>query len=232
MNLGGAVSLGIALLIFLYHEYKVTSVKNLKDRYDYVNLHEIRFFWFSVLAIILAFAFFANTIATHQIEQKGILWFYVRLFITICFAIIAYFVFYSMVRIYYPKSVEKRLKKIRNTPRTSSAGNAMRKLNENEDDAHLEIAQLAEEQSNIHSVDYDVWLDEKTGEKKIEKYYDYQHALECPSCGFTTFKVSLEEVMQQPTLTEAGLLTKHYKCDYCGHRESMELPLASLSSNV
>lgn len=232
MELGGAFFLGIALLIFLYHEYKVMSVKDLKDRYDYVNLHEIRFFWFSVLAIILACAFFANTIATHQIEQKGILWFYVRLFITICFAIIAYFVFYSMVRIYYPKSVEKRLKKIRNTPRTSSAGNEMRKLNENEDDAHLEATQIAEEQSNIHSVDYDVWLDEKTGEKKIEKYYDYQHALECPSCGFTTFKVSTEEVIQQPTLTEAGLLTKHYKCDYCGHRESMELPLANLSSNV
>ncbi len=232
MNLGGVVSLAVAFLIFIYHEIKVISVRDLKDRYDYVNLHEIRFFWFSVLALILASAFFANTIATLQIEKKGILWFYVRLFITVCFVIIAYFVFYSMVRIYYPKSVEKRLKKIRNTPRISSSGNAMRKLDEEEDDAHLEPSQIAEEESNIHSVDYDVWLDDKTGEKKIEKYYDYQHAIECPSCGFTTFKVDKEEVNQHPTQTEAGLLTKHYKCEYCGHRESMELPLAKLSSNV
>ena len=232
MDISGLVSIGIALLIFLYHEVKIAGIKDLKERFDYVNLHEIRYFWFSMLAIILAGAFFANTIATHQIERKGILWFYVRLFITVCFGIIAYFVFYSMVRIYYPKSVEKRLKKIRSTARTSSSGNVMRKLAEEEEDVHLEASQIAEEASNIHSVDYDVWIDDKTGEKKVKKYYSYQHSEECPSCGFTTLKVDTEEVTQQPTLTEAGLLTKHYKCTYCGHRESMELPLAKLSTNV
>lgn len=232
MNIGGFISVAIAFLIFVYHEFKVLGVKDLKDRYDYVNLHEIRYFWFSILAFILAGAFFANTIATLQIERKGILWFYVRLFITACFAVIAYVVFYSMVRIYYPKSVEKRLKKIRATPRISSAGNLMRKLSEDEEDAHLEASQIAEEASSVRSVDYDVWLDEKTGEKKIEKYYSYQHAEECPSCGFFTFKVDLEEVTLAPTETEGGLLTKHLKCHYCGHRESLELALAKLSTNV
>ena len=232
MNLGGFISVGIAILIFFYYEYTVHKVKDFKEKYDYVNLNEIRFFWYSVLVIILACAFFANTIATHMIEHKGILWFYVRLFITACFALIAYFLFYSMVRIYYPTYVEKRLKKIRNTPRISSTGNKMRKLNENEEDTHLEVNQIEEEESEIHSVDYDVWLDETTGEKKIEKYYDYQHAAECPNCGYTTLKVNNEEVKLRPSATENGLLLKHYKCTYCNHLESVELPLAKLSSNV
>lgn len=59
----------------------------------------------------------------------------------------------------------------------------MRKLNEEEEDAHLDAAQLAEE-AEIHSVDYDVWLDEKTGYKKIEKYDSYLHAEKCQECGF------------------------------------------------
>jgi hypothetical protein len=36
-------------------------------------------------------------------------WFYVRLFITASFGVIAYIIFYSLVRIYYPRQVEKRL---------------------------------------------------------------------------------------------------------------------------
>src|SRR6185436_15006117 len=110
-------------------------------------------------------------------------WFYVRIFITVSFAIIAYFVFYSMVRIYYPRSVEKRLKKLRNKPRTSPGGNLMRKLAESEEDAHLDASQIAEETGGIHSVDYDVWIDDKTGYKIVEKYMNYQHSEECPNCG-------------------------------------------------
>ena len=68
-----------------------------------------------------------------------------------------------------------------------------------EEDAHLDASQIAEEASAIHSVDYDVWIDEKTGYKSIEKYMNYQHSEECPNCGFTTFKIDNEEVEQAPT---------------------------------
>ena len=132
MEMGAATWVVIAILILLYHEFRVMQIKDYKEKYDYVNLNEVRFFWYSVLCIVVAAAFFANSLATEKILSHGILWFYVRLFITICFVVIGYFVFYSMVRIYYPRSVEKRLVKLRSKPRLSPAGNEMRKLSEDE----------------------------------------------------------------------------------------------------
>ncbi len=232
MIFGGFTFIGIAALILLYHEFRIMMIKDLKERYDYVNNHEIQYFWYAFFAVILAGALFGNTVATEKIIHRGILWFYVRLFITTSFAIIAYFVFYSMVRIYYPRSVEKRLKKLRNKPRISPAGNFMRKLSEQEEDAHLDASQIAEESGGVHSVDYDVWIDDKTGLKKVEKYLSYQHTEECPNCGFFTMKIDVEEIEKAPTATEAGLLAKHYQCSYCSHREIKEVTLSALSANV
>jgi hypothetical protein len=231
MDIAAIACIAIGALIFLYHEFQVLKIKDYKEKYDYVNLHEVRYFWYAILAVIFAAAFYANSIATEQLLTKGHLWFWVRIFITVSFVVIFYFVFYSMVRIYYPRYVEKRLVKLRSTPRTSPAGNAMRKLDESEEDIHLDASQIAEE-ANVHSVDYDVWLDDKTGYKKIEKYDSYLHAEQCSECGFYTFKINKEEIEVKPTADESGLLLKHYKCSYCNHREAKEVKLAKLSSNV
>jgi hypothetical protein len=229
MIFGGIAFLLIAAIILLYHEFRILMIKNYKEKYDYVNSHEIQFFWYAFMMVIIAGALFGNTFATEKIIHRGMLWFYVRLFITVSFAVIAYFVFYSMVRIYYPRSVEKRLKKLRNKPRISPEGNLMRKLSEQEEDAHLDASQIAEEASGTHSIDYDVWIDDKTGHTSIEKYFNYQHAEECPECGFVTMRIDVEEVEKQATATETGLLAKHYKCTYCGHREIKEVTLAILA---
>ncbi|MBS1487171.1 MAG: hypothetical protein JST43_06235 [Bacteroidetes bacterium] len=232
MELGGAICIVISILILLYHEYKVMQIKDFKEKYDYVNLNEVRYFWYAVIAIIVAIGFFANSFGTEKIITHGKLWFYVRLFITASFIVIGYVAFYSMVRIYYPHFVEKRLVKLRNMPRISPAGNEMRKLSEEEEDAHLNAQQIAEEASGVHAIDYDVWLDEKTGFKKIEKYESYLHAEQCPNCGFYTFKITSEVLAEKPTETAGGILIKHYRCDYCNHREARETKLAALSKNV
>jgi DNA-directed RNA polymerase subunit RPC12/RpoP len=159
-----------------------------------------------------------------------ITWFYVRIFMTVSFIVVAYFIFYSLVRIYYPRYVEKRLNKLRNKPRISPAGNPMRKLREAEEEAHLEASQFAE-QKEIHSVDYDVWLDEKTGYKKVEKYISFHHAIECPECGYVTMKIAREELAEEPGPNTPGVLVKHYKCTYCSHREAREVVVAALSEN-
>ena len=232
MTLGGIVFIVIAIIVFLYHELRIMMIKDYKEKYDYVNAHEIQYFWYTFLALILASTFFGNTILTEKIIHRGMLWFYVRCFISISVTVVAYMVFYSMVRIYYPRYVERRLKRLRNTPRISPAGNEMRKLSEQEEDAHLDASQIAEEASGVHSVDYDVWIDEKTGFKKVEKYMNYQQVEECPNCGFFMMRIDVEEVEKAPTATEPGILAKHYKCGYCGHREIKEATLAALSSNV
>src|SRR5688572_13760508 len=128
MYIGAAACVVLGVLILLYHEFKVLQLKDYKEKYDYVNLHEIRYFWYAIMAFIGAAALYANTIATENILNDGIRWFYVRIFITVSFAIIAYFTFNSLVRIYYPRQLEKRLTKLRNTPRISPSGNTMRKL--------------------------------------------------------------------------------------------------------
>ena len=230
VRLGAYGFIGIGIGIFLYYELQVSRIKDNKDKYDYVNLHEIKYFWYSLIALIIAIALFINSIGTAAMTSETMLWFYVRLFITTSFVIISYFIFFGMVRIYYPKSVEKRLRKLRAKPRVSPAGNVMRKLSEDEEDAHLEASQIAEEA--VHSIDYDVWIDDKTGYKKVEKYFSYQHAEECPECGYYTFKIIREDVEKAPTESEHGLVVKHLACNYCEHREAREVTIARLSDNV
>jgi hypothetical protein len=230
MYIGAGAFVAVAVLILLFHEFRVFQIKDFKEKYDYVNLHEVRYFWYAIIALILAAACFSNTLASYTIQHEGQRWFYVRLFITISFSVIAYFVFFSLVRIYYPGKLEKRLNKLRNRPRISPAGNAMRKLSESEEDHHLEQSQIKDEE--VHAIDYDVWIDEKTGYKKIEKYNAYQHAEECSECGYYTMKISREEIEEAPTVSEQGLLLQHYKCSYCNHREAKEIIIAKLADNV
>ena len=230
MFIGAVACVAIGVLILVYHEVKVLQLKDLKAKYDYVNQNEIKFFWYAVIAFIAAAAIYANTLATGKILNDGMRWFYVRLFITAGFAVIAYIFCYSMVRIYYPRQLEKRLSKLRNTPRISAEGNLMRKLAEDEEKHHLEEEMRRD--GELHTIDYDVWIDDKTGATKIEKYPAYQHAEECTECGYFTLRIEEEEIERAPTISEPGILLTHHECSYCGHREQREITVARLSANV
>ena len=227
MLIGAVAGVATGVLILAYYELKVMQISDLKEKYDFVNQHEIQYFWYAVIAFIAAAAIYANTMFTGKIEREGMRWFYVRLFITAGFGVIAYNFCSSLVRIYYPRHLEKRLLRLRNTPRLSAEGNLMRKLSESEEEHHLE-----EEMKRIHTVDYDVWIDDKTGATKIEKYPAYQHAEECSECGYYTLRIDQEEVEHAPTANEEGVLLTHYECSYCGHREQREVTVAKLSANT
>ncbi len=228
------VCAGVAVLILLYHEFRLVMIKDYKAKYDYVNNHEVQYFWYAVVVLILGVALYLNhlaaTVSTSVFENQTT-WFYVRGFMTLCLMAILYVIFNSLVRIYYPRFVERRLEKLKDKPRISPDGNVMRKLAEEEEEAHLEAWQF-QEQKDVHSVDYVVWLDEKTGYKKIEKYETYKHAIECPECGYVTLKMTSEEVVAAPTEDESGVLVQHYKCTYCSHRQVREKLIAKLSQNV
>jgi hypothetical protein len=232
MKLGALIFLSLSILVFLYHELRILTIKEYKAKYDYVILHEIQFFVYSVKIAVVAVCFGSNMVMTDWIMRKGWDWFLGRLFLTAGVAIVVYVMLSNLIRIFYPRYLERRLDRLRNKPRISPAGNTMRKLSEEEEDAHMEADQIAEEGSSIHSVDYDVWLDEKTGQKKIEKYFSYQHVEECPDCGYMTLKIQDEEVTAKPTQSEPGELTKHFKCIFCNHRERRIVHLAKLSDNI
>lgn len=229
MRFGSYTAAAVCIFILLYYELRSSSIKDSKDKYDYINQHEIKFFWIAIIMLIVSIALFVNSVGTEYLTQKSNLWFIVRLFLTISFVIISYFICFGMVRIYYPGNVERRLRRLRDKPRISPSGNEMRKLSEEEEDAHLEPGQIQDEA--IHSIDYDVWIDERTGYTRIEKYYNYQHAELCPECGYYTLKIEREEVEKAPTEKERGVLLQHYECSYCNHREIHSVKIARLEVN-
>jgi hypothetical protein len=230
--LGSYVLFGIAVLILIYHEIKLLTITDDKERYDYVNQREIKFFWFAMLSAMIGLVLFGTAEITPIIPVDDKVKLYISIFLLAGSFVILYTLFSSLIQVLYPRLLEGRLRRIRNKPRKSSAGNIMRKLSDEEGSVHLETDQLEQHQSELHSVEYDVWFDEKTGEKKIEKYMPYQHAEKCEECGYYTMKIASEEIEKQPTQTEDGLLLEHYQCSYCNHREAREVVIAALSSNV
>ncbi len=207
------IFLGLGVLYYLIHLIRFASIKVNKDKYDYLRKYEIRnlrnVFYILALAVFAVVNLYAEETQWHPV------WFMVRLFMSFAIAVMFGYVAKLILQFYYPSKLDKKLKKWRYTPRINpKTGNTMRLLSEDEEDVHLDEGMQAEEEA--FSVDYDVWIDEETGDTQIEKYQGHLEALQCNNCGFYTMKVTKEEIVSQPTDSEDGELIKHYECGYCG----------------
>jgi hypothetical protein len=211
--IGGAMLMVfIALLIYVAHHIKISTISTYKGRYDYINTFEISNYKKVFIFLGVAAALAINLYGMGKISVMGV-WFFVRLFISVAGGTLVAYVAYLVLDYYYPTIVHQKLRKWRYMPRTGKSGNKMRLLGEEEEDVHLEEGMQAEE--NVFSIDYDVWIDERTNDIKIEKYPGHLQALKCNSCGFYTMKVVKEEITQQPETNTQGELIKHYQCYYC-----------------
>lgn len=93
-------------------------------------------------------------------------------------------------------------------------GTTMRRLDEVQDDLHLDPGQLTEEQ--LKSVDYDVWLCPKCGHTTVEGYNALLGKYSpCRSCGHRTAE-SNSQTLQAATYTSEGLRQVDYHCLNCG----------------
>lgn len=201
------------ILVVLGYLVRLSTVPDNKDRYDFINRHEVNFLWYATLILITGACLFFN----GNIVELTTVMIFVRVFLTGMMGTLAALIVRNLLKFYYPFFIEKRLKVLRYKPRISpKTGKPMKLLSEEEEDAHLDEGMQAEE--NVYSVDYDVWKDEETGFIKIEKYAGHLHAIQCPECNYQTFKVMREEIMKQPTELEEGELIKHYQCSYCGYK--------------
>ena len=215
--------IAIGFLIILYHFLRLATTTEFKKRYDYINKNEIKALWISSIFIILGLCILANTI----VEEGEIIWLLVRIFVTVMMGLIVAVIISNLLNFYYPFYLEKRLRKLRYTPRKSpKTGKPMKLLSEEEEDVYLDEGMQADE--NVFSVDYDVWIDEETGFTKIEKYAGHLVALQCPECSYQTLKVVKEEILESPTENEEGELMKFFKCDYCGYKERKAFRIARL----
>lgn len=202
---------GIA--VYIFHNIRVAALGSPKEKYDYISLREIKnlklvFVFFAVGAAMLI-----NRYGMDKLHEMGI-WFYVRLFMSLAGGTLVAYVAFLILEYYYPTKLNKKLTKWRFMPRINpKTGNKMRLLAEHEEDVHLDEGMKAEE--DVFSVDYDVWVDEKSDDVLVEKYQGQIQALQCGSCGFFTLKIVREEITQEPTADTPGELIKHYECSYC-----------------
>ena len=211
------VFIAAGLLISLYYFFKLVTISDPKTKHDFINDNEIKLFWNSMLALTIGAGIWLNGTFNETVKEEMI-WFFVRLFVTSSFTTIFALIFNSLIKVYYPFQVQKKLNKLRHKPRINpNNGNKMKLMGEDEEDEYL-TAEMIEEEAG-HSVDYDVWLDESTGFTKIEKYDGASLAVECPSCGYRTLRVEDEEVIKSATVESEGEILEYYKCSYCGHKE-------------
>lgn len=213
MIIGSIIMLAVATLVYLLHKIKITSTKDYKQKYDYLSLYEVRNYKRVFLCLGLSAMLLINIYGIGKVSEVEV-WFFVRLFISIAGGTLVTYVAFLILDYYYPTILHKKLTKWRYMPRVNPKnGKEMRLLGEEEEDVHLQEGMQAEE--NVFSIDYDVWIDEKTGDVKIEKYPGHLQASKCNSCGFFTMKVVKEEITQQPSPDAPGELIKHYQCNYC-----------------
>ena len=207
------VTLAIGVLNYVLYKINFASKKTFKERFDLASEKESKRLLQTHIYLAVALFFFNNTLEYETIQLTPI-WFFIRIFVAGCISVLYAYVAYLILQFYYPGQLEKKLKKLRYTPRINPKnGNKMKLLSEDEEDAYLDEGMQAEE--NVFSVDYDVWIDEATGDTKIEKYKGHLSAHKCDRCGFQTLRLSKEEIVKQPTDHEDGEILKEFVCSYC-----------------
>lgn len=229
MIIGGIVMFSVGVIIYLIYKLRVASISNYKDKHDFINTNEIRWFKYCFFAFGLGIAMFINLYAAGKVHEIGV-WFFVRVFMSLAGATLVSYVASLVLDYYYPTKLNRKLRKWRYMPRINPAtGNKMRLLSEDEEDVHLAEGMKAEE--NVFSIDYDVWVDEKTNEVKIEKYWGHLTALRCNSCGFYTMRVKREEIVERYEDESPKELVKHYQCSYCKNVRATQFKISRKQSD-
>lgn len=224
MTYGMYIFIGLAVLLFIIYHLWERTISDYKKKYDFIRTYQVKFYRYSFYSLGIAVFMLINTYGKGSLEFD-FTWFFVRLFISIAGGTLIGYISHLIFQYYHPTQLNKKLRKWRYMPRINpKTGNKMRLLSEEEEDVHLDEGMQAEE--NVFSVDYDVWMDDHTGDTKIEKYQGHLEALQCNNCGFYTMKVQREEIINKPTDTEPGELVKHYECAYCGSVRATKFKIA------
>jgi len=228
MLVGTISMVTLAIILFLVYNFRVSVIKSLKDRHDFINANEIKWYKRVFGLVAIAVALLINLYGEDKIGGLGVS-FLVRLFFSIAGATLVGYIAALVLDYYYPTRLNTKLRRLRYTPRKSSTGSTMKLLSEDEEDVHLDEGMQAEE--NIFSIDYDVWVDEKTKEIKIEKYQGHLISLQCHNCGFYTMRVQREEIVEKNEDGSPKDLLKHYQCSYCKNVRATQFTISRKESD-
>ncbi|MEI9921700.1 MAG: hypothetical protein WDO14_23350 [Bacteroidota bacterium] len=229
MIYGAIVMCLVAVLIFIIYQVRLSAIRDYKEKHDFINTNEIKWYKYVFYAFGVAVAMIVNIYAMGKVNEIGV-WFFVRFFIGIAALTLVGYVAALVLEYYYPTALNRKLRKWRYMPRVNPAtGNKMRLLREDEEDIHLNEGMQAEE--NVFSIDYDVWIDEKTKDIKIEKYQGHLIALQCKNCGFYTMRVVREEIVLTNEDGTPKELVKHYQCTYCKNVRATQFRISRKESD-
>jgi len=118
MVLGFVLFVVLGLLIFGYNRFKQASIKSFKNKYDYIRRYEIKMIQYSVVSVVIGASFILNTVATEFVSEYPTMFFF-RLVIIVAVNLILGFTLIKYIEFNYPDKLEKKLHKLRYTPRLS-----------------------------------------------------------------------------------------------------------------
>lgn len=220
------IAVVLAAVIFLLYVIRRSMIRKRTAKYAFINANEIKYYWYSALMLSMGFAFYLNGLIVREDNTSTEFLLIIKTCLSLGIGFIVAYFFNTYLNVYYPFRLEKKLHSIRFAPRWSPDGNEMKILTEDEEDVHLTEEMIHHE--DISAFEYDVWIDEKTGFKIIDKYLGSSYDLVCENCNYRTLREVHEEVVTEPTQTESGVLLQHLKCSYCDHEEERETKIAPL----
>lgn len=221
---------GLGVVITLLYYLKYATIKSLSRKYEYVSGNEAKYFWYALLSLVVGAALFLNSYIQLLFDAEGGFEFIFGIFISVILGVAIGYAAYAYFKYYYPSVIEDKLNKLRFKPRISpETGKEMKLLDESEEDVHLTEEMIAHEDAAVY--EYDVWVDEETGHKFIERYDIHLHAQICPNCNFRTLRDYKEEVVKEPTYDDPGLMHNYFNCSYCEHSEVRETRIAALKED-
>ena len=125
------------------------------------------------------------------------------------------------------------MKRTRSKRKCPNCHHAMKKIDEQNDNAYLTPAQDTEEK--INSVDYDVWVCPNCRETDILPYVNRRSAYRvCDRCGSRASALVMDRVVLRPTERRKGAGERTYRCKNCGntHVERYVIPMLAAAAPV
>ncbi len=229
MLIWAEIAAAFAVLNFFFYLLVLTSKSKLTSKYEFLSKNEIKYFWASGLALTISFTLFVNSLIVRAMNTQSDFQFLTQNFVILIIGFGIGYAVYTYLTVYYPFKLEHKLHALRFKDRISKSGKKMKLLTEDEEDVHLTADMI--EHENVNAYEYDVWIDEASGEVLIEKYAGRLQQIICEECNYRTAREISEEVLEEPGENMRGKIKKDYQCYYCGHKETRIATIAPLKSN-
>lgn len=112
------VMFAAGIIMYLVYKLKVSLIKDYKEKHDFINTNEIKWYKWVFYSFGIGVAMIVNLYGAGKITEMGV-WFFVRIFMSLAAATMVGYVGALVLDYYYPTKLNKKLKKWRYMPRVN-----------------------------------------------------------------------------------------------------------------